>query len=436
MVIGPYGSTDWRYNMKTLYFDCAMGAAGDMLTAALLELHPDPAGFVEKLNALGIPGVAFRAEASVKCGIRGTHMTVTVHGHEEHEEHHHHHEADRDAPHPSAPEALTPSPSGEGSGLEHHHHEHHGLHGIEHLVRDHLDLPEAVRQDVLAVYGLLAEAESKVHGVTVEEIHFHEVGSLDAVADVTAVCLLMRELAPEQVLASPVHVGSGQVRCAHGLMPVPAPATAELLRDIPIYGGAIRGELCTPTGAALLRYYVNSFGPMPVMRTRAIGYGMGSKDFPAANCVRALLGETEEAGDVVLELACNLDDMSAEAIGFALERLLKAGALDAWTQPIGMKKSRPGTMLCVLCKPKDRAALTELLFRHTTTLGIRFCVKHRAVLERSIETRETAFGPVRVKTASGYGMERIKCEYEDLARIAAERGLSLDAAREMIMNNE
>jgi uncharacterized protein (DUF111 family) len=175
---------------------------------------------------------------------------------------------------------------------------------------------------------------------------------------------------------------------------------------------------------------------MPVMRTRAIGYGMGSKDFPAANCVRALLGETEEAGDEVLELACNLDDMSAEAIGFALERLLKAGALDAWTQPIGMKKSRPGTMLCVLCKLEDRAALTELLFRHTTTLGIRFCVKQRAVLERSIETRETAFGPVRVKTASGYGMERIKCEYEDLARIAAERGLSLDAAREMIMNNE
>ncbi len=449
--------------MKTLYLDCSMGAAGDMLTAALLELHPDPAGFVRKLNALGIPGVEFRAEASVKCGIQGTHMRVLVHGEEEHEHHHH---PDDNSPHPSAPAALTPSPQGEGFAHEHTHehehehehthehahehdhghghHHHNDLHGIEHLVRDHMGLPEAVQKDVLAVYGLIAEAESKVHGVPVEEIHFHEVGALDAVADVTAVCLLMRELAPERVLASPVHVGSGQVRCAHGLMPVPAPATAELLKDAPIYGGEIRGELCTPTGAALLKYYVNSFGPMPPLRVSAVGYGMGTKDFPAANCVRALLGETEEppaggrsmsapaAGDEVVELACNLDDMTGEALGFALERLLEAGALDVWTQAIGMKKSRPGVMLCVLCKPDDREAMTSLLFRHTTTLGVRARPWQRSVLERKSETLETSFGPVRVKRASGFGVEREKFEYEDLARIAKERGISLDAARELV----
>ena len=392
--------------MKTLYLDCSMGAAGDMLTAALLELLPDPADFVARLNALGIPGVQFRAERSAKCGITGTHMAVTVHGEEEADHDHHHHH-----------------------GHAHDHHAHTGLHGIEHLVRDHLHLPEAVRTDVLAVYHLLAAAESKVHGVPVDEIHFHEVGTMDAVADVTAVCLLMRELCPARILASPVHVGSGQVRCAHGLMPVPAPATAELLRDIPIYGGAIEGELCTPTGAALLRYYVNQFGTMPVMRTQAIGYGMGKKDFPAANCVRALLGETEEEPDDVLELRCNLDDMTAEAIGFAAERLFDAGALDVWTVPIAMKKSRPGVMLCVLCKLSDRETLTALLFRHTATLGVRACAMTRSVLTRRTETLQTPYGPVRRKVGSGYGVEREKYEYEDLARIAAEQNLSLEEVR-------
>ena len=398
--------------MKTLYFDCSMGAAGDMLTAALLELLPDRAGFLARLNALGIPGVEYRAETSVKCGIAGTHMRVSVDGAEEHEH-----------------ESLITSHQSPEDG-EHHHHSHSGMHGIAHLVQDHLALPEAVKRDVLAVYQLLAEAESKVHGVPVEEIHFHEVGSLDAVADVAAVCLLMHELAPEQILCSPIHVGCGQVRCAHGLMPVPAPATVELLKDVPIYGGAIQGELCTPTGAALLKYYVNKFGAMPVMRTAAIGYGMGRKDFPAANCVRAMLGQTEEDAEQVLALRCNLDDMTGEAIGFAAERLLEAGALDVWTQAIGMKKGRPGVLLCVLCKPSDRESMLSLLFRHTSTLGVREAVVQRTVLERRVEPVNTAFGPVRRKIAAGYGVERVKYEYEDLARIARERGLSIDAVRQ------
>ena len=414
--------------MKTLYLDCSMGAAGDMLSAALLELLPEPAAFVDRLNALGIPGVEYRAEPAVKCGITGTHMRVSVHGQEE-----------------EAPEALPEQPHDPGHHHEHphehehaheHEHEHaHGhhshsdLHGIEHLVREHLALPEPVRADVLAVYGLLAEAESKVHGVPVPEIHFHEVGTLDAVADVAAVCLLMRELAPEQVLASPVHVGSGQVRCAHGIMPIPAPATAELLRGLPIYGGQISGELCTPTGAALLRHFVTGFGPMPVMRVRAVGYGMGKKDFPAANCVRALLGDTEQASDEVLELRCNLDDMRAEDLGYAVERLLQAGALDVWTQAIGMKKSRPGVMLCVLCAPQNREAMLQLLFRHSSTLGVREQRLRRSVLERRVETQQTPWGPVRRKISEGFGVRREKYEYEDLARIAAARGLSLEELR-------
>lgn len=204
--------------MRTLYLDCGMGAAGDMLAAALIELLPDPEGFVNELNALGIPGVCFKAEPSVKCGITGTHLTVTVNGEEEesldvhdheHDHEHHHHEHDHDHDHPHEHDHA------------HHHHHHSSLHDIEHIVRDHLPLPENVKNDVMAVYQLIAQAESHAHGVPVTEIHFHEVGTMDAVADITAVCLLMNRLAPNEVVVSPVNVGSGQVRCAHGILPVP-----------------------------------------------------------------------------------------------------------------------------------------------------------------------------------------------------------------------
>lgn len=391
--------------MRTLYIDCGMGAAGDMLTAALLELVPDREAFLRRLNGLGIPGVTYVAESAVKCGIRGTHVSVLVRGAEEDEHHGHHHDR--------------------------HDHPHSDLDGVAHILR-HLDLTEKVRADALAVYESIAQAESHVHGVSVKEIHFHEVGSLDAIADVAAVCLLMDAIAPEQVVASPVHVGSGQVRCAHGLLPVPTPATAYLLRDVPIYGGQIAGELCTPTGAALLRHFVTRFGPLPAMRTSAIGYGMGKKDFPAANCVRVLLGQTEgESGDVVAELSCNVDDMTAEEIGFAMERLLEAGALDVFTVPVGMKKNRPGTLIRVLCAPADKEKLIDALFRHTTTLGLRENLTTRHVQRRRIETLDTPLGPVRVKKSAGHGVSFSKFEYEDLARIARERGISLAEARRL-----
>lgn len=409
--------------MKTLYLDCGMGAAGDMLAGALLELLPDPDVFLAQLNTLGLPGVRVTAEPSVKCGIRGTHFRVTVDGEEEesrdwdgrgHEDHDHAH------------------------GHSGHAHHHTGLHDVEHIVRDHLTLPadvkdaEKVRDDILAVYGLIAEAESHAHGVPVMEIHFHEVGTLDAVMDVAAFCLLMDRIAPDEVVASPVHVGCGSVRCAHGILPVPAPAAAYLLRDVPIYGGSIRGELCTPTGAALLKHFAARFGDMPVMRVQSIGYGMGKKDFEAANCVRAMLGTAQEHTDEVLELSCNVDDMTAEAVGFAMERLLEGGALEVYTVPIGMKKSRPGTLIRVMCPEADREKMVELLYRHTTTIGIRETKTHRYVLDRKTMELETPYGPVRRKDSSGYGVVRSKLEYEDLARIARERGMSLEEARKAV----
>lgn len=379
--------------MRTIYLDCGMGASGDMLMGALYELLADKAAFFEKMAALSLPHIQISAEPSSKCGIAGTHMRVLVHGEEE-------------------------------SGADRaHSHAHHGasLNEILALI-DTLNVSDAVRADMRAVYRAIAEAESLVHGAPIDEIHFHEVGSLDALADVAGVCVLFELLAPEQVLCSPIHVGCGQVRCAHGLLPVPAPATAVLLKGLPIYGGSIQGELCTPTGAALLRHFVTRFGALPPMRTEAIGYGMGSKDFEAANCLRAMLGQTEGAREDIVVLSCNLDDMTPEAVAFAAERLFDAGALDVYTTPIGMKKSRAAVMLSCICRPALQEALTRQIFLHTTTLGVRTESCTRAVLSRREFTVQTQDGSVRVKESSGYGVTRRKAEYDDLAEIARKTG--------------
>ena len=398
--------------MKTIYFDLQMGAAGDMLSAALFELLNDKQKkeFLHKINEAGIHGVVVAAEASVKCGITGTHFKVTVDGEEEesHDAHHHH---------------------------EHEHHEHHhhhtSLHDIEHLVND-LKLSDAVKKNVLAVYNLIAQAESHAHGKPVTDIHFHEVGTMDAVADITAVCLLIEMLNPERIIASAVNVGSGQVHCAHGILPVPAPATAFILQGVPSYSNQIKGELCTPTGAALLKHFVKSFGPMPTITTEQIGYGMGKKDFEAANCVRAIMGDISRDYQSVVEFTCNLDDISAERIGFAIEQIFQAGAVEAYTIPVTMKKSRPGNLLCAMCLEKDKQKVLEAIFKYTTTLGVRQNISQRYALDRTIETVETDFGPVRVKKSKGFGVERQKFEYEDLAKIARETGKSIEEVISLI----
>ncbi|MCH5198199.1 MAG: nickel pincer cofactor biosynthesis protein LarC [Oscillospiraceae bacterium] len=415
--------------MKTLYLDCGMGAAGDMLTAALVELLPDPDIFIKKINALGIPGVKITKEKSVKCGITGTHIEVTVNGISEDEhiyghDHDHHHEHGHDHEHEHSHEHA------------HNHSHHHGsIHEIEHIVLGHLQIPENVKKDILAVYSLIAEAESAVHGVPVSEIHFHEVGSMDALADVAAVCLLMDEIKPDKIVASPVHVGSGQVKCAHGILPVPAPATAFILKGIPCFGGKIKGELCTPTGAALLKYFVSSFGEMPVMSVNTIGYGMGKKDFEAANCVRAMLGESEGKTGFISELSCNVDDMTAEEIGFAIEKLFEAGAKEAYTVPIGMKKGRPGTLISVLCAEDDENKMAELLFKHTTTIGVRQAKMRRFVLDREERNVNTPFGSVRIKHSSGYGVDKNKPEYDDLVSLANNLGVSIFEAKKLLEKN-
>lgn len=414
--------------MSILYFDCSMGAAGDMLSASLAELMPDPDAFVRELNAMGLPEIKFQNEKAVKCGITGTHMSVTVngvcegephtaeshsHNHEHHHEHHHEH----------------------NHGHQHTH-QHHGISDIEHIVNDHLQLPEKVKKDILAVFNLIADAESTVHGMPISDIHFHEVGTMDAVADIAAVCLAINKLSPAKIIASPVCVGSGQIKCAHGILPVPAPATALLLKGIPIYSGSIKGELCTPTGAALLKYFVSDFKEMPAIRISSIGYGMGTKDFETANCVRAIFGESDDCVEDIYELSCNVDDMTAEAIGFAMERLFEAGACDVYTIPIGMKKNRTGILLRAMCRAKEKDTVMRTMFKHTTTIGIRENSFKRYALKRSESKIETSCGAVAKKVSEGYGIKREKYEYEDIAKIAREKDLSIAEVEALIENEE
>ena len=417
--------------MKTLYLDLPMGAAGDMLSAALYELlnEEERKSFIEEINKAGIPGVTVAAESSVKCGITGTHFTVKVDGQEEEShdahEHGHDHHHDEDHHHEHNHEEEGHHHVHEHSHEHEGHHHHTSMAEIEGIINS-LKIPDNVKTDVIEVYKLIAAAESNAHGKPVTDIHFHEVGTMDAIADITSACLLFRKIGAQNIFASAINVGSGQVHCAHGILPVPAPATAFILKDIPVYSNHIKGELCTPTGAALLKHFVNHFGTMPPIKMSAIGYGMGKKDFEAANCVRAILGDSDEKPETILEYTCNLDDISAERIGFAMEQLFAAGAVEAYTIPVTMKKSRPGNLLCVMCRERDKQKILETIFKHTTTLGIRENVSNRYFLECSIETVKTEFGDIRIKRAEGYGVKREKYEYEDLAAIARKTGLSID----------
>ncbi len=406
--------------MKTLYLELNMGAAGDMLAAALIELLPPLAQeeFLRKINKLGLQGVLVSREKGQKCAISGSLLHVTVNGAEE-ESHdnsaqHHEHEHEHEHKHEH-----------ENHNHEHdHHHEHSSMATINEYVAG-LEVSSKVKNDIMAVYQLIAEAESQVHGRPVSEVHFHELGSKDAIMDIAMVAMLMEILAPDVIMASPVNTGFGTVKCAHGLLPVPAPATALLLTAIPSYSGAIEGELCTPTGAALLKYFVPKFGPRPVMRGQRIGYGLGHKDFPAANCVRAFLGEQEDQSGDLYELSCNIDDMSGEELAFAAEELRTAGALEVYLTPVIMKKGRQGTLLTVISDEEKKELLISLIFKHTSTLGIREKAIKRHVLRRRLVNQKNKLGNVRLKEAAGYGVKKAKYEYEDLARIAREQNLSL-----------
>lgn len=438
--------------MKTLFLDCSMGAAGDMFTATLLELFSNKNEMVEKLNNLGIVGVKFEVKDSIKSGIKGTSVTVKVHGQEEevcdydiksesnHEHSHHKHKHEDEHVHSHHAHThhhheYCHNEHHHHGNHEHSHHKHHHVHrGMKEIthILNNLNISEKVKKDVLSVYNLIAEAESISHNIDVSEIHFHEVGAMDAIADITAVCFLLDTLQVDKIIASPINVGSGYVKCAHGILPVPAPATAYILKDTPIYSGRIESELCTPTGAALLKYFVSEFKHMPPLSIKKIGYGMGTKDFEVMNTLRSFLAESESQSDIVYELSCNVDDMTGEEISYAMDKFFEGGAKEVYIIPIIMKKSRPGNLIRVMCTDKDRENLIKLIFKHTTTIGIREIETKRYILDRKIENVKTEFGFINLKKSSGYDVLRKKYEYDDLSKLASDNDISIYEVRQKL----
>lgn len=393
--------------MKTLFLECNMGAAGDMLMAALWELTEDKETALECIRSIGLPHTSISFDNTVTCGISCTKAHVVIAGEEE--SHNHTHNA------------------------SHHHFTLSDVYGII----DNLNISDSVKEKSKSVYSTIAAAESKVHNTDVSMVHFHELGMLDAIADVVVCCFLIEGLNADKIVVSPINVGSGTVKCAHGLVPVPAPATAQILIGIPYYQSHISGELCTPTGAAILKTFADVFSDMPEMTVKSIGYGAGSKEFEQANCIRAFLGETENnSSDEVIELVCNVDDMTAEELSFACEKLFSSDALDIYIQPAYMKKGRLGTAITVLCREENKKNIIKCIFKYTATIGIREHICKRYVLDRKEELIKSPLGEIRAKCSSGFGVEKIKYEFDDLKRIADEKNMSVFEVKKLLENNK
>lgn len=418
---------------RVLYLECKMGAAGDMIMSALYELlnTQQQKDFLENMNNLRLPGVTVEYENVQRCGIMASHLMVKTHGQEEHSHDHHDHDHNHDHHHDH-------QHSFENTHKQAHEHTHGNDYEAISIKINELNVPDNIKSQALAIYRELAEAESKAHGKPVEHIHFHEVGTLDAITDIVGSCLLIDILKPDRIIASPINLGGGMVKCAHGILPVPAPATAHILRGIPAYCSDIEAELCTPTGAVLLKYFAEHFGSMPEMSVEAIGYGTGTKEFAGrANFIRAFCGFTtaitdsvvsdeEETSDSIVELSCNLDDITGEKIGFIIDELFEQGALDVYITPIQMKKNRPGIILTCLANPQYEDKMVQLIFTHSTTFGIRKQVFTRYTLEREVIETETRFGPIRVKTGKYRGITKSKPEYEDIAAAARKHNVTID----------
>jgi hypothetical protein len=382
--------------MKTLFFDCFAGASGNMILGALVALGADPDRLRSELAKLGLPDFGIEFETRDKSGIAALHADVRV------------------------PDEKA----------------HRHLRQIEEIIMSSA-LSDAVRERALGIFRSLAAAEAKVHGIGIEKVHFHEIGALDAIIDIVGACICFEELGIDRFAASKLHVGSGFVEMAHGRFPVPPPAVAEILRNAPVYSTEIAGELMTPTGAAIIAGVCDSFGPMPALRFGRVAYGAGTRDYDGfPNVLRLMLAEGGDAPNAMklVLIETNLDDITAQTLGYVMERAFEAGALDCWFTPIQMKKNRPATMLSVLCDPARREELAALLYRETTTLGLRFSELDRECLERRIRRFETKLGAVDVKIAELRGrIINAKPEFEQLRRIAVERGIPLREAEARII---
>jgi pyridinium-3,5-bisthiocarboxylic acid mononucleotide nickel chelatase len=390
---------------RTLYLDCFAGASGDMLVGAMLDSGLDFELLRSALLKLGVEGYELSLGRVDRSGISAAKFDVHLTGEPHSHEHHHNHEHSH------------------GHRRQSHH---RSLSEIKGIISSS-NLSELVKQRAQAIFQRIGEAEAKIHNVPIETVHFHEVGAIDSIVDIVGACVAFDALKIERIISSPLHVGSGMFQCAHGTYPVPGPATADILKGVPIYSKDVEGELVTPTGAAIISTLAEGYGPMPMMKIEKIGYGAGTRDYPKfPNALRAIIGELEEDADrtpgAVTIIEANIDDLNAQVFGYLMEKALSAGALDIFYTPVQMKKNRPGVLLTLLCTPPDRERMCDLIFRETTTLGVRYRNEQREILTREFVTVETEYGPIRVKVSRARDGRVMNAspEFED-CRVAAEK---------------
>jgi uncharacterized protein (TIGR00299 family) protein len=404
--------------VTVLYFDCFSGASGDMVLGALIDAGVPLAEVRRALGSLAVDAEAVWTEPVVRPGIRATKFCVRGEDVPHVHEHEHAHQGTA-----SAGRAGLKTRPYEST------HAHRTLNEISTLI-DGSALSAAGKARAKALFLRLGEVEAAIHGVPLERVHLHEVGALDSIIDIAGAVHALEYLGADRIVASPLNVGSGTVRAAHGVYPVPAPATLQLLSGAPVYAGPQKAEMVTPTGALLVAGYASVFGPLPRMTVRSIGYGAGARDFPdAPNVLRVVLGEAlDEAAPGapltrVAIIEAEIDDMSPQLFGVLMERLLAAGALDVYYTPVQMKKNRPGTLLTVIAAPAAREALTSIVFRETTTIGVRYRESERECLERTTVTVNTAVGPIRIKVARrGDEVLNAAPEFDDCVRAATASG--------------
>jgi pyridinium-3,5-bisthiocarboxylic acid mononucleotide nickel chelatase len=399
--------------VKVLYFDCFSGAAGDMILGALIDAGLPLGELKRALGSLGVEDWDVSAERVVKCGITATKFRVLEPAHTA--------SSSTRADHTEQAHSTRSAHPGQAGQTVDHAHRHYHLSGIKKRI-DQSALSESGKARAKTLFDRLAEAEASVHNTTIEKVHLHEVGALDSIIDIVGAVFAFEWFGADRIVASPLNVGSGVVQTTHGLYPVPAPATLRLLRDAPVYGADIRAELLTPTGALLLTDYASSFGPMPLLRVDRIGYGAGDRDLDGVpNVLRVVLGEAAENTEAVrvAVIECEIDDMNPQIFGALMDRLHEAGALDVFYSSVQMKKNRPGTLMTIVARPEDREALVDLVFRETTTIGVRFSEMSRECLERETVLVNTPLGPVRYKVARREGrVLNAQPEFDDLVRLA------------------
>ena len=452
--------------MRIAYLECFSGMSGDMFMGALVDAGVAPQLLEETVAALNV-GARLEISRVVRSGIAATKVDVWVDGekdlprdqHRAHEHHEHSHEQSHSRePHSHeqhSDEHRSAQSSGDSSRAEvpanrsHEHSHGPGLTEIRQIISA-ASISENAKKTAISIFEALGRAEAKIHTTSIDSVHFHEVGAVDAMVDIVCAAVGAEALGLDEMICSPLNVGGGTVKCAHGTFPVPAPATLELLADAPVYSSGVMVELLTPTGAAIVKTLASRFAAFPEMKIEKSGYGAGSRDFPGhPNVVRLTVGEsvssvlsTTTASETITVLEANLDDLNPQVFGYVMDRLFEEGALDAFGMPVQMKKSRPGTLLTVLCKPEHAGKLTQLVFAETTTLGVRRRDEVRRTLARRWESVGTPWGEVRIKIASMNGtVTNYAPEYEDCRRIAAENHVPLktvmqEAARAYLGSGE